>query len=176
MSKSPFVPVCFFFLAVAGFPFAAQAGKEDPALLGLGTGLADALQWAKDDNDAEPAAEFRVEYRAEPFVWEIRPWVGAQIDTNGALYGAGGILLDIDVLHPVVITPSFGIGLYHDGGGRDLDNTLEFRSQLELAYEFEGGSRLGVAVSHISNAGLGDRNPGTESAVVYYHLPVGSLF
>jgi hypothetical protein len=32
---------------------------------------------------------------------------------------------------------------------------------------------LGVAISHLSNAGIGDRNPGTEIATLYYSLPLG---
>ena len=38
------------------------------------------------------------------------------------------------------------------GDGLDLGYGLEFRSQLEIAYRFDNRSRLGVAVSHMSNA------------------------
>jgi len=53
------------------------------------------------------------------------------------------------------------------------------RSQLEVAYRFDGRSRLGLSISHYSNAGLGDDNPGTESLMVNYSVPlktVTSLF
>ena len=77
----------------------------------------------------------------------------------------------------VVITPSFAPG-YYTGGNSDLDlgHELEFRSQIEFAYRFDDRSRLGLAVSHTSNASIGDNNPGSESAILYYSLPIESLF
>jgi lipid A 3-O-deacylase len=71
-----------------------------------------------------------------------------------------------------LITPSFGAGLYHDGGGKNLGHTIEFRSQLEIGYEFDDKSRIGLAGGHISNAALSDRNPGTEIINLYYHQPI----
>ena len=53
---------------------------------------------------------------------------------------------------------------------------VEFRSQVELGYQFENQSRLSLAFSHISNAELGDDNPGTEVLNLYYHLPLDLLF
>ncbi|MBO6784517.1 MAG: acyloxyacyl hydrolase, partial [Alphaproteobacteria bacterium] len=61
---------------------------------------------------------------------------------------------------------------YADGNGKDLGHTIEFRSQLEIGYRFDDRSRLSFAVSHISNASLGDSNPGTEIATIYYHIPI----
>lgn len=86
-------------------------------------------------------------------------------------------MADFKIGSSVYITPSFGAGLYNDGGSdKDLDYPLEFRSQVESGYEFTNGQRLGVAFGHISNADLGDDNPGTEILNLYYHVPVGSLF
>jgi len=75
-----------------------------------------------------------------------------------------------------VLTPSFGVGAYDEGDGKDLGDTIEFRSQVELAYRFDNRSRVGVAFSHISNAGIGDRNPGTEILNVYYAYPLDAIF
>jgi hypothetical protein len=72
----------------------------------------------------------------------------------------------------VVVTPSFGVGAYSDGDGKDLGNTVEFRSQIEGGYRFDDRSRLTLALSHISNASLGDRNPGVNILSVYYHIPL----
>ena len=68
----------------------------------------------------------------------------------------------------IVLTPSFAPGYYHEGSGLDLGHALEFRSQIEFAYRFDDRSRIGVAVSHMSNASIADENPGTESAILYY--------
>ncbi|MCB9991405.1 MAG: acyloxyacyl hydrolase [Rhodospirillales bacterium] len=146
--------------------FAAAPAKAEGDLLSLGIG------WY-DINDNEGATDFRVEYRWDrPLVWVIEPWAGGEVTSDGAVYGVAGILADIQAGDGFVITPSFGAGLYGDGDGKDLGNTIEFRSQLELGWEFQNSSRVGVAFGHISNASLGDRNPGTEILNVYYHVPV----
>ena len=44
-----------------------------------------------------------------------------------------------------------------------------------LAYSFENNMRFGIAFSHISNAGLGDINPGTESLVLTWAVPLDWL-
>ena len=121
--------------------------------------------------------DFRIEYRPEwKFLWELKPWVGFEVTSDGVLYGAGGILLDVSLGRRLVLTPSFGVGLYADGGGKDLGNTIEFRTQIELGYRLDEGARLGVAFGHISNANLSDVNPGTEVVAIYYHMPLGALF
>ncbi|MBT5194166.1 MAG: acyloxyacyl hydrolase, partial [Rhodospirillaceae bacterium] len=88
-----------------------------------------------------------------------------------------GVLIDIFLGRRFVLTPSFAPHAYW-GGNDDLDlgHTVEFRSQLELAYRFDNRSRLGLAISHYSNASLGDKNPGTETATLYYSLPLDNLF
>jgi len=144
--------------------------KASDDLLSIGVGY-------YDINDNEDAADFRLEYRWDkPLFWGIEPWVGAEVSTDGAIYGLGGLLADIQVGDNFLITPSFGAGLYEDGDGKDLGNTIQFRSQIELGWEFDNASRLGVAFGHISNAGLDNRNPGTEILNLYYHVPVGDVF
>ncbi|MBU2493220.1 MAG: acyloxyacyl hydrolase [Bacteroidetes bacterium] len=61
------------------------------------------------------------------------------------------------------ITPSFAIGLYTKGRGKDLGNLLEFRSQVEISYIIKKGLRVGMSFNHISNGGFADYNPGVES-------------
>ena len=75
-----------------------------------------------------------------------------------------------------MVTPSFAPGFYDQGDSTlDLGHELEFRSQIEFAYRFDNRSRLGVAVSHYSNASIGDENPGTESAILYYSIPLNVI-
>ena len=144
--------------------------NDDPAFLSLGLGYFDVNERDED------AVDFRVEYRHGQKLWIFKPWVGVEATTDGALYGVGGILVDIFFGRRVVVTPSFGAGAYYDGDGKDLGSTIEFRSQIELAYRFNDRSRLGVALSHISNAGIGDDNPGTEILTLYYSIPFGKIF
>jgi hypothetical protein len=49
---------------------------------------------------------------------------------------------------------------------------VEFRSGAELAYRFADQSRLGIAIHHTSNAGLTKQNPGEQSAVLMYSVPL----
>ena len=76
----------------------------------------------------------------------------------------------------MVVTGQVGLGYYANGDGPDLGFPLEFRSGVELGYRFDNRSRLAVGFSHISNADLGDRNPGTEIVTMTYSIPVGRLF
>ena len=85
------------------------------------------------------------------------------------------MLVDVYFGKRVVLTPSFGAGLYAEGSGKDLGHAVEFRSQIELSYRFDNRSRLGVAFSHISNASIADDNPGVEILNVYYSLPLDGL-
>ena len=156
--------------AVFCFVMVTPQVKANDDLLSLGIGY-------YDINDNEDAVDFRLEYRwHEPVWWEIKPWVGAEATSEGAIYGVGGLLLDLSLTDHWMLTPSFGAGLYSDGDGKDLGSVIEFRSQIEVGYQFMNNSRLGVAFGHISNAGITDKNPGTEILNLYYHVPVDFFF
>lgn len=158
-------------LGLAAFAFNATPALAQEDLLSFGVGWYDIL-----DNDG--AADLRVEYRPDmKILWELKPWVGGEVTSDGSLWGGGGVLLDMNLSDNVYLTPSFGVGLYSQGGSDlDLGYPIEFRSQIEAGYKFTGGQRVGVAFGHISNASLDSRNPGTEILNVYYHIPYGSFF
>lgn len=127
-----------------------------------------------DIMDDDGAMDFRVEYRPDfPLLLnELRPWVGAEVTSDLSIWAGGGILYDWNVAPNWYITPSFGVGVYDEGSSdKDLDYPIEFRSQLEAAYQFDSGQRAGVAFGHLSNASLGDDNPGTEVLSLYWHVP-----
>ena len=142
---------------------------DDPAFLALGAGYFD---W---NRQKEPAAEFRAEYRSDYKLWIFRPLVGLMATTDSAVYAYAGIGIDVFLGRRLVVTPSFAPGYYAKNSGYDLGYGLEFKSQIEFAYRFDDRSRLGLAISHISNASLGDKNPGTESAILYYSIPFDKL-
>jgi hypothetical protein len=123
--------------------------------------------------DDETAGELRAEYRSDLRLWLIYPFLGAMVNTDGGLYGYGGLALDIPLGDRFILTPNIALGAYHDGSGKDLGGTLEFRTGAEFAYRFDNDHRLGLAFHHISNASIYDVNPGTESLVVMYALPLG---
>ena len=55
-------------------------------------------------------------------------------------------------------------------------NVVQFRSNVEGAYRFDNRARAGVAFYHLSNASLGNDNPGTEVLSVFYAHPIKSIF
>lgn len=147
-----------------------RAASQDGDLLAFSAAYFDVNQ--RD----EEAGEFRIEYRADERMWIFKPFGGAMATTDGALHGFAGVLIDIPLWDRIYITPSFAPGLYHDGNGKDLFYTLEFRSQIEISYRFQNGHRLGASFNHISNANLGEDNPGVESAALTYIVPFDAIF
>jgi lipid A 3-O-deacylase len=114
-----------------------------------------------------------LEYRGD-YLWEgLRPNLGVFVTEEGSQYYYGGFGYDffLNDSHSLIFTPNVAVGYYEDGGGKNLGGHVEFRSGLELAYAFENQHRLGVAVHHLSNAGIYDRNPGTETVTVQYSFP-----
>ena len=63
----------------------------------------------------------------------------------------------------VNFTPSFTPGYYTQGDGKDLGHVLEFKSEVQLSFNLFDDSHLGMSYNHISNASLGDNNPGANS-------------
>lgn len=156
-------------MAVCIFGVTNAKAADDPSYLRVGTGY-------YDINDNMDAAEFHVEYIHGRKLWVFNPFFGVMTTSDKALYGYAGIRLDLFLNDNWVLTPQFSPGLYHDGDGKDLGHTIEFRSGLELAYRFEDRSRLGMTIYHISNAHLSSNNPGTEVLTVHYSYPFNKLF
>ena len=119
--------------------------------------------------------ELRIEYRSgQKFMDTIfKPFGAVGYSPNDHIFFGGGLLVDMFFGRRYVLTPSFGPHIYSGGNSKlDLGHKLQFRSQLEFSYRLDDRARLGVAVSHYSNAGLGSKNPGTESLIVYYNHPL----
>ena len=154
--------------AWAGEPASKSAG--DPEFLTFGAGMFDI---SANDNSAVISIEYTDDRR---WLWALQPMTGIMASIDGSVHAYAGVAVDLFFGRRYVLTPSFAPGLYLQGDGKDLGHELEFRSQLEVAYRFSDRSRLGVALSHISNASIGDKNPGAESLMLTYALPVRNLF
>lgn len=126
----------------------------------------------KDDQ----SAQFGVEYRMKPLVYGIRPTVGVNVTTDSAVYGYGGINWEFELMqNQLYLIPNFMVGAYGQGRGKDLGGALEFRSGLELDYQLPNLQRVGISFNHISNASIYDKNPGAETLLVNYSIPLSSL-
>jgi hypothetical protein len=147
-------------------PVAHAQDGDDPSFLAVGVG------WYDMNRQTNQAAEFRAEWRGKRSLWIFKPMAGVMATSDAALYGYGGVLLDIYFGRRVVFSPSIAAGAYHNGNGKDLGSVVEFRSSAELAYRFDDRSRIGINFYHISNAHIGDKNPGTEVLSLTYAIPL----
>jgi hypothetical protein len=96
----------------------------------------------------------------------LRPILGASVTTDRAAWGYAGLLADWRVAPRWLLAPSFAVSLFDPGDGKELGGPVEFRSAIEAAYEVGPRLRLGLAFYHLSNAGLYDDNPGSNSLVL----------
>ena len=101
------------------------------------------------------------------FIGNISPITGGFITENSAVYVYTGFEWNVD-MGALTFTPSFAPGLYHRGDGKDLGHVLEFKSEVQLSYELSNSSSLGISYNHVSNASLGDKNPGANSYMFNY--------
>jgi hypothetical protein len=118
-------------------------------------------------DDGQRAALFGVEHQNEnlvrdSFLGSISPITGFMITENNAAYGYTGIQAFYNI-GKINFTPSFAPGLYSQGDGKDLGHTIEFKSELQFSLDLSSESELGFSYNHISNASLGDKNPGANS-------------
>ncbi len=152
-------------MIAAVFSTAWAADDGEPDFLTFGVGYFDVF---KDQN----AVIGNLEYRSNKSLWYLKPHVGVFGTSDGGAYVYTGVRMDFFIGRRFVISPNFSPGLYHDGGGKDLGFEVEFRSGIELGYRFDNRGRLTAGIHHLSNASLGDKNPGTETVTVYYSLPL----
>ena len=157
-------------LATAGNAQIALGSPADPPSIALGAGAFDVTPSASNRGGA--AAEFRGEYRFGDVLWFVSPFIGVMGTSDAAFYGYGGFGVDINFTPNVVLTPNAAAGYFARGSGTNLGSWWEFRTGAELAWRFADLSRIGVAIHHTSNAGLTKRNPGAQSVVLIYSLPI----
>ena len=118
-------------------------------------------------DDGQKAGLFGIQHQNEnltrdSFLGTLSPITGFMITENNAGYIYTGIQAQYNV-GKLNITPSFTPGLYGEGDGKDLGHVLEFKSELQLSLDLSSNSELGFSYNHISNASLGDKNPGANS-------------
>ena len=98
----------------------------------------------------------------DTFLGNISPITGGFITENSAAYVYTGFEWNID-MGALTFTPSFAPGLYHKGDGKDLGHALEFKSEVQLSLDLPKDSQFGFSYNHLSNASLGEKNPGANS-------------
>tara|TARA_B100000989_G_scaffold134280_1_gene99797 strand:- start:751 stop:1281 length:531 start_codon:yes stop_codon:yes gene_type:complete len=141
-----------------------------------------------DGTEKNQATDFRYEYRSDKSLVDIgpqednffflKPFFGVEYTKDSASYFLTGIYFEDNLgelfegdRSKFFFTPSFGAGIYDNGSGKKLGNDLQFRTSFEVSYELKNKNRIGISFSHISNANLGDKNPGVEILSFSYQIP-----
>ncbi len=155
------------FLTVIFFCFSFQANSEEVKKnnseheFNFYTGMFDF------SDDGKRSNLFGIQHQNEQltrnsFFGTLSPITGAMITGDNATYMYTGIQAQYS-LGIIDFTPSFTPGLYHEGDGKDLGHIIEFKSELQFSLNLFENSQLGMSYNHISNASLGDKNPGANS-------------
>ena len=98
----------------------------------------------------------------DTFLGNLSPITGALITADNAAYVYTGVEAQYKI-GSLNFNPSFTPGLYHEGDGKDLGHVLEFKSELQISLDMSESSQFGFSYNHISNASIGDKNPGANS-------------
>jgi lipid A 3-O-deacylase len=123
-------------------------------------------------DEGQRAALFGIQHQdetleRETFLGRLSPITGAFITENSAAYIYTGVEWNFD-LGGIKFTPSFAPGLYSEGDGKDLGHVIEFKSELQASFNISKDMSLGMSYNHISNASIGDKNPGANSYMVNF--------
>ena len=98
----------------------------------------------------------------DTFFGNLSPITGIMITADNASYFYTGVEANYKI-GALNITPSFAPGYYNEGDGKDLGHALEFKSEVQLSLDMPKNSQFGFSYNHLSNASLGDKNPGANS-------------
>ncbi len=98
----------------------------------------------------------------DTFLGNLSPITGAMFTADSASYVYTGVQANYSI-GSLNIIPSFTPGIYNQGDGKDLGHLVEFKSEVQLSLNLPKDSQLGFSYNHLSNASLGDKNPGANS-------------
>jgi len=146
----------------------SSAKADDFGLISVGGGAFDFLH-------NFTAAEGRVEFRFNYGLLWLKPLVGTFFTDKGSVYTYGGFRFELPIGSHFMIIPMATVGDYEHGGGKDLGAHIEFKTGAEFDYVFDNGLRLGPVFDHVSNAGIGKKNPGEENLLLMVSVPLGLI-
>jgi len=101
------------------------------------------------------------------FLGNLSPITGAFLTEKNAVYLYTGVQAEYE-LGFLTITPSFAPGYYNYGNGKDLGFPLEFKTEVQMSFDINDSTHLGMSYNHISNASLGNKNPGANSYMLNF--------
>ena len=99
---------------------------------------------------------------------DLNPVIGGFVTAKSATMFYSGFETNIGK-DSIYLNLSSSAGIYSNGDGKDLGNTLQFKSEVNLFYKLGKSSRVGLGSHHISNAGLSSVNPGTNNFYLIFN-------
>ena len=156
------VLISFSFLSFAN----SEEEKSNNTELNLFTGVFDF------SDEKQHAGLFGLQHQNDElfrksFLGKLSPITGGFITENSAFYIYTGAQADYE-FGSFTVTPSFAPGYYNSGDGKDLGSALEFKSEIQMSLNLNDSSKFGMSYNHISNASLGDKNPGANSYMINF--------
>ena len=157
-------------IALISFSFLSLANSEDKKSndteLNFFTGMFDF------SDDKQAAGVFGLQHQNDDlfrnsFLGKLSPITGGFLTENNAFYLYTGAQAEYN-LGLFTITPSFAPGYYNSGDGKDLGHVLEFKSEVQMSLNLSDSTEFGMSYNHISNASLGDKNPGANSYMINF--------
>lgn len=162
--------VVFLICLVCVYSFELHARDNEFEMLNLTAGQVGIL------DDLDGPQRYGLEYRFKsflgPFGFKLIPAIGLAVANNNARFTYADLRHDFYLNNNWLLIPSFGAGIFKDSAEIELGNNVEFRSGLEIAYEFHNRYRAGLAIFHLSNGGVSSTNPGTEALVFSICIPM----
>ena len=84
---------------------------------------------------------------------------------------SAGIEKEFKVFDKLTIMPSFAPSLYGSiYEGKNMGLPLEFKSQIKIRYDFSNSSNLSLSYNHLSNANIGNWNPGSDTILFSFKI------
>ena len=145
------------------------AQLNDGPVMILGAGAL-GLRGQTGDNRA---AIVDAEWRGSALLGPLKPVLGLAVTSKGGGDVWAGIAADIPILDGWYLVPGVAPSGYAHGGGLALGSAFELRDSLALEYRLDNDCRFGLEGAYLSNLGLGNRDPGTETAMLTLTLPLG---
>jgi hypothetical protein len=161
--------IFFVILSFSFFNFANSADQkvnQGETELNFFTGMFD----FSDDNQA--AGLLGLQHQNDDlfrksFLGKLSPITGGFLTEKNAFYLYSGVQAEYE-LGFLTITPSFAPGYYNYGDGKDLGYPLEFKSEVQMSFDINDNTHLGMSYNHISNASFGSKNPGANSYMLNF--------
>lgn len=131
------------------------------------------VDYAQDSQASQYGVQYLTPQRWTPF--DLRPVIGLMRTRYASHYVFAGITRESKFSTNdtgFLLSVDFAPGLYLHGGNEDvnLGFWLQFRSGVNLVYEFADHTRIGLGYHHLSNASLAEENPGTETLTITYSV------